>query len=567
MSSESTTTGEPSRFTDGEGCQDRAGQSRKDIGPKSLMSDQRTGGVSGGGGSGRVVRLSGETCPGGSPSGDSTIGTSSAAKPCKAGWAGAGVGDLHSSVDLADSKTVGERREGTCPPAPQRGEGLDDGRSDELWIKTSPKVRKLQRVLYRKAKTEPHWRFYSLYGELYRQDVLSDALDQVIENAGAPGVDGFTVETLAKDPTARAAWLHALAEELRTKTYRPSPVRRVYLWKDQAKTKRRALGIPTVKDRVVQSAAAIVLQPIWEADFHDHSYAYRPKRRTHQAMDKVREALLSGKVEVVDADLSSYFDLIPHRQLLRQVAKRVSDGSVLRLIKAWLRAPSVEEDRDTGRRQVHPNRCGTPQGGVISPLLANLYLNDLDHAVNEQCEQKPTMVRYADDFLILCKPGQGAELQTRLQRWLEARKLKLNEAKTRLVDTRKEGIEFLGFSVAWRQGLKSQRWYPHVEPSAKSQAKLRDKVRAVLEVRTRNQAAVAVVRKVNQITRGWAGAFHYGNSTHVFGQQQTFVRNRLRRWLWRKYSRTHGLFSFFTDDRLAGQYKLWNWPLTAAWQR
>jgi RNA-directed DNA polymerase len=210
-----------------------------------------------------------------------------------------------------------------------------------------------------------------LYGELFRQDVLSDALDQVIENAGAPGVDGFTVETLAKDPTARAAWLLALAQELRTKTYRPSPVRRVYIWKDQAQTKRRALGIPTVKDRVVQSAAAIVLQPIWEADFHDHSYAYRPKRRTYQAMDKVKEALLSGKVEVVDADLSSYFDLIPHRQLLRQVAKRVSDGSMLRLIKAWLRAPSVEEDRDTGRRQVHPNRCGTPQGGVCQRSRGN----------------------------------------------------------------------------------------------------------------------------------------------------------------------------------------------------
>ena len=149
-----------------------------------------------------MVRLRGETCPGGSPSGDPTSGPS-AAKPCKAGRAG--VGDLPSSVDLADIKTAGERREGTCPPAPQRGEGLDDGRSDELWIKTSPKVRKLQRVLYRKAKAEPHWRFYSLYGELYRQDVLSDALDQVIENAGAPGVDGFTVETLAKDPTARAA--------------------------------------------------------------------------------------------------------------------------------------------------------------------------------------------------------------------------------------------------------------------------------------------------------------------------------------------------------------------------
>jgi len=405
-----------------------------------------------------------------------------------------------------------------------------------------------------------------LYGELYRLDILSDALDQVIANGGVPGADGFEVATLAKDPVVRAAWLHALAEELRTKRYQPSPVLRVYIWKDQAKTKRRALGIPTVKDRVVQSAAAILLQPIWEADFHDHSYAYRPKRRTHQAMDKVREALLSGKVEVVDADLSSYFDLIPHRPLLRLVAKRVSDGSMLRLIKAWLRAPIVDEDRKSGRRKVLPNRCGTPQGGVVSPLLANLYLNDLDHAVNEQCEQKPTMVRYADDLLILAKPGQGAELQARLKRWLEARQLKLNEEKTRLVDTRKESFEFLGFVVAWRQSLKSQRSYPHVEPSAKSQAKLRDKIRQVLEVRTRNQAAVAVVRKANAITRGWANSFHYGNSTSVFGQQQEFVRHRLRRWLWRKHGRTHGLFEFFTDDRLHGQYKLWSWPLTAAWK-
>ena len=566
MSSVTETTDESSRYLNGEDCKDRKRQSRKDVGPKSLISDQHVGGVSGGGGVGKVVRLSGETCGGGASCDASTTGTS-AAKPRKAGRAVAGVGDLHSSDDLADIKTAGERREGTCSHASQSGKGPDDGWGDELWIKTSPKVRKLQRVLYRKAKAEPHWRFYSLYGELFRQDILSDALDQVIANDGVPGVDGFEVETLAKNEAYRAAWLLALAEEMRTKTYRPSPVLRVYIWKDQARTKRRALGIPTVKDRVVQSAAVIVLQPILEADFHDHSYAYRPKRRTHHAMDKVKEALLSGKVEVVDADLSSYFDMIPHRELLQLVAKRVSDGSVLRLIKTWLRAPIVEEDRDTGCRKVSANRCGTPQGGVISPLLANLYLNDLDHAVNEKCEQKPTMVRYADDLLILCKPGQGAGLQTRLKRWLEARKLKLNEEKTRLVDTRKEGFEFLGFSVAWRQGMKSKRRYPHVEPSAKSLAKLRDKVRMELDVRTRNQPAVAVVRKVNQITRGWATAFHYGNSTHVFSNQQAFVRNRLRRWLWRKYSRTHGLFEFFTDDRLHGQYKLWHWPLTAAWKQ
>ncbi len=364
MSSESANPSEPSRYANGEGCQGRAGQSRKDVGPKSLLSDQHTGGVSGGGGLGKDVRLSGETCGGGASCDASTSGTS-AAKPRKAGRAVAGVGDLHSSGDLADIKTVGERREGTCSHALQSGKGPDDGWGDELWIKTSKKVRKLQRVLYRKAKAEPHWRFYSLYGELYRQDILSDALDQVIANKGAAGVDGFEVETLAKNDVFRAAWLLALAEELRTKTYRPSPVRRVYIWKDQAKTKRRALGISTVKDRVVQSAAAIVMQPIWAADFHDHSYAYRPKRRSHQAMDTVRAALLSGKVEVVDADLSSYFDMIPHRELLQLVAKRVSDGSVLRLIKGWLRAPIVEEDRDTGRRKVSANRCGTPQGGVI----------------------------------------------------------------------------------------------------------------------------------------------------------------------------------------------------------
>ena len=176
-------------------------------------------------------------------------------------------------------------------------------------------------------------------------------------------------------------------------------------------------------------------------------------------------------------------------------------------------------------------------------MLANLYLTALDHAVNEQCEQKPTVGDATPTTCWSCanRVKGRAGLQTRLQRWLEAWKLKLNKEKTRLVDTREEGIEFLGFSVAWRQGLTSKRWYPHVEPRAKSQAKLRDKVRAVLEVRTRNQAAVAVVRKVNQITRGRAGTFHSGHSTHVFGQQQTFVQNRLRRWLWRKYGRTHEL--------------------------
>lgn len=563
MSFENATTGEPSHYPDGEGCQDRAGQSHKDIGPKSLEPGQRAGGVSGGGEIGRVVRVSCETCEDGAVKRAPTAGTSQAT-PDKAGWVRTGVGDIHSSEDLTDRTTVGERRDGTCPSASQSGEGPDDGQGETLWIKTSHKVRKLQRVLYRKAKAEPQWRFYSLYGELYRLDLLTDALEQVMANQGAPGVDGFKIETLMNDATVRGAWLLALSAELRAKLYKPSALRRAYIWKDQAKTKRRPLGIPTVKDRVVQTAMAILLQPIWEADFHEYSYAYRPQRRTHQAMDTIKEALLNGKTEVVDADLTSYFDTIPHRQLMQLVAKRVSDGSILRLIKAWLRAPIVEEDRKTGQRKITPNTCGTPQGGVISPGLANLYLNGLDHAVNDRCELKPTMVRYADDLVILAKPGEGLQLRERLNRWLVTRGLKLNEEKTRLVDSRKESFCFLGFAVSWRQGLRTKRWYPHVEPSAKSQMKLRDKVCAVLNLRTRNQPAVAVIKKVNQIARGWANAYHYGNSTRVFGKQQFFVRNILRRWLWRKYNRTHELFDFFTDDRLHGQYHLWHWPLKTA---
>ena len=565
MSSEKASTDEPSRCLNGEGCQGRAGQSRKGVGPKSSVSGQRVGGVSGGGGLGREDGLSWETCRRAAlPEGAATAGASSTLSD-EAARAAAGVGDLRSSVEVRDSITRAERREGACANAPQRSKGPDDGHGEqELWIRTSPKVRKLQRVLYRKAKAEPRWRFYSLYGEVLRVDLLADALDAVIRNGGAPGVDGFRVETLAEDAMRRAEWLAALAAELRSKTYRPSPVRRVYIWKDAAKTKRRPLGIPTVKDRVVQTAVAIVLQPIWEADFHEHSYAYRPRRNTHQAMETIKEALLSGRTEVVDADLSSYFDTIPHRELMRRVARRVSDGAILKLIKAWLRAPIVEEDRDSGKRKVTPNLRGTPQGGVISPLLANLYLDPLDHAVNERCELQPVMVRYADDLVILARPGEGIGLRARLQRWTQQTGLTLNEEKTRLVDYRREAFMFLGFSVSRRLSRKG-RWYPHVEPSAKSCGKLRMKVREVLNVRTHNQPTGEVIAQLNRVTQGWARAFHYANSTAKFGALQLYVRQALRRWLWRKHGCTRALFDHYSNDRLHGPYKLWRWPLHAAW--
>jgi group II intron reverse transcriptase/maturase len=276
-------------------------------------------------------------------------------------------------------------------------------------------------------------------------------------------------------------------------------------------SKTRPVGIPTVKDRVVQTAVAMLLLPVWEADSHPQSYAYRPKRNAHQAMDAIGAALRSGRTEVIDADLSGYFGSIPHRELLRLVARRVSDGRILALIKAWLRAPIVERNPDTGRPTITGNRRGTPQGGVISPLLANLYMNRLDWQVNERCELRPVLVRYADDFVILSRPGQGAELQARLKRWLTAHGLTLNETKTRTLDVRAEGFKFLGFGVSWRRG-KSGRNYPHIEPHPKSQMKLRDKVREKLNHWTLWRAAEEVILEVNRMLKGWGGYFLFRGS-------------------------------------------------------
>src|SRR6266700_3014196 len=303
------------------------------------------------------------------------------------------------------------RRNAACSHAQQRREGAGDGSQE---ITTPEKLRKLQRALYRKAKAEPGYRFWSLYSELTRLDLLEYALQLVERNGGAPGVDGQTVESITATLETRNQWLEQLQRELQTKMYRPSPVRRVYIPKPNGG--QRPLGIPTVKDRVVQMAALLVLAPIFEADFHPHSYGFRPRRNAHQARDAIIQALRQGKLVVVDADLSKYFDTIPHDRLMKLVARRISDGSVLHLLRQWLDAPIVEEERG-GKRRVLPNKQGVPQGGVISPLLANLYLNALDWAVNDPKERGlPALVRYADDLVILCAPGQATQLRGRLQR-------------------------------------------------------------------------------------------------------------------------------------------------------
>jgi RNA-directed DNA polymerase len=506
---------------------------------------QWTGGVCVGDMRGSDDRISGETCSG---ERNSTGGTTPVKE--KANRAGAGVGGLGSSDDLWEKITQGERSETTCSVAAKSGKGRGDGLQG---LPTPSKVRELQITLYRKAKAEKTYRFWSLYGEVQRTDVLETAWRKVAANGGAAGVDGETIKQIRATPESERAWLERLQGELKTKTYRPQAVRRVMIPK--ANGGQRPLGIPTVKDRVVQMAVYLVLMPIYEADFHPRSYGFRPQRNAHQAVEAIREALRMGKVEVVDADLAQYFDTIPHRRLLRQVARRIRDGSILKLIRSWLRAPVVEES-ETGSRRV--NRCerGTPQGGVISPLLANLYLHPLDEAVNEGCRLKPRMIRYADDLVILCRPGEGKGLHERLARWLTASGLRLNEAKTRVINSRDEGFEFLGFTFRWQRSSKGTA-YVHTEASVASQQRLRDRVREITRRELTWKATEPVVEEVNEVTRGWKNYFAHGHHGKVFGHANHFIGNRLRQWLWRKHGNPCGKYQRWPDRILAQQYGLY----------
>lgn len=490
----------------------------------------------------------------------------------KASGVGSEVGGVHSTdalewLDLwaLDPETraylKGVARDAACPHVPSRSEGAGDGPQG---ITTPEKLRQLQEALYRKAKAEPGYRFWSLYGELTRRDLLEHAFRLVVRNGGAPGVDGQTIEAITATPESRENWLAQLQEELQTKRYRPSPIRRVFIPKSSGGL--RPLGIPTVRDRVVQMVMILVLGPIFEADFHPHSYGFRPRRSAHQALDAIVDALRSGRLEVVDADVSKYFDCIPHDRLMRLIARRTSDGSVLHLLGQWLDAPIMEEAED-GTRKVLPNRQGVPQGGVISPLLSNLYLNALDWAVNDPREKgQPVLVRYADDFVILCAPGQGARLRERLARWLDARGLRLHEQKSRMVSSR-EGFDFLGFRVRWQQARTTGRWYAHVEPSAKSQQSLREQVRAQLNHWTLGRRIPETLEDLNRMLRGWSGYFQYRNSSRVMAKMGWWLRQRLRRWLWRKHQRTKALWRDYPDDQLHGRYGLWRLPMHVTWKR
>ncbi|WP_090415825.1 group II intron reverse transcriptase/maturase [Nitrosomonas halophila] len=386
-------------------------------------------------------------------------------------------------------------------------------------LTTPEAVRTLQRKLYTKAKQEPAYRFYALYDKVWRADILMHVYCLVRANKGSSGVDGMNFEDI-EQKTGIDTFLLELAQDLKNKTYTPSPVRRVMIPK--ADGSQRPLGIPTTRDRVAQMAVKLVIEPIFEADFCPNSYGFRPKKSAHGAVDEIAAALHQGYTRVIDADLSKYFDSIPHAKLLAVVAERIVDGAILHIIKLWLKAPVIGEDKDGTRKNVgggKTNSKGTPQGGVISPLLSNCYLHLLDriwerHQLHQKLEAQ--IVRYADDFVVLC----------------------------------------------------AGKSYTHACPAPKSLVKIRDRI-TQLTARERTLIPLSdIVGSVNASLRGWANYFHYRNSSSALGKVKVHAEERLRIHLMNRHKikdRRIGL-GRFPSQQLYMKYGLYKVPTTAGWK-
>jgi RNA-directed DNA polymerase len=419
-------------------------------------------------------------------------------------------------------------------------------------LETSDKVRELQIKLYRKAKSEPGFRFYQLYDKVYREDVLLRAWVQAKANQGAPGVDGESFEDI--ESKGLMEWLNGLRRELHDKTYQPQPVRRVMIPKPGGGE--RPLGIPTIRDRVAQTAAKLILEPIFEADLEPNAYGYRPQRSAQDAIQKVGELLRQGYTDVVDADLSKYFDNIPHAELMECVARRIVDRQMLHLIQMWLKAPVEERDENGTRRLTggKDNDRGTPQGGVISPLLANLYINRMLKGFRQtrRGEQfRAHIVNYADDFVILSR-GKAAEALEWTRGVLERLELTLNEKKTSIRNARQERFDFLGYTFGPHYSTRTGSEYLGYSPSAKSVKRIRGKVREHLG-RNNTQPWEEVRDRLNQKLRGWAQYFQLRRPWRVFHVVDEYVEDRVRHFLRKRHKVSSQGTRQFTTKRIYGQ--------------
>jgi RNA-directed DNA polymerase len=408
-------------------------------------------------------------------------------------------------------------------------------------------VQQLRQKLSSKAKEQKQYRFYSLYDKIIDKETLKAAWRKVRANGGAAGVDGVSLERIDK-VIGEERFVEELHNELKTKGYKALPVRRVYIPK--ANGKLRPLGIPVVKDRVVQQAVMLILEPIFEADFEDCSYGFRPGRNAHQAIEQIAAALKAGKTEVYDADLEGYFDSIPHDKLIKCVRMRVVDGSVLGLIKQWLETPVVEEDRSEVQRGGKPqckvtrNTKGTPQGGVISPLLANIYLHWFDRAFHSDQGpakwEKAVLVRYADDFVILTNkitPKLESFVTEKIEKWLG---LKINRDKTRTMEVKgsESGLDFLGYNFQLapdQYGRKRRYW--RVAPSKKAVQREMERLKEMTGIQSCTEAVTELIGSINLHLKGWRNYYGRWHSETARARINWYVMERLRRHLRRRSQR------------------------------